>query len=45
VLRRQLEQRLLTDHPVVAGLSAAEQRALLELLRRLQTSASALGSG
>lgn len=34
-LRRKLEARLLTDHPATRGLSKAEQRQLLELLRRL----------
>jgi DNA-binding MarR family transcriptional regulator len=33
--RARLEQRLLADHPAVRGLGVAEQRGLLELLRRL----------
>lgn len=37
-LRQKLDARLLTDHPAVRGLSTAEQRALLDLLRRLNDS-------
>ena len=38
-LRRQFEQRLLTDHPAVYGLSPAERQKLLTLLRRLHQAA------
>jgi DNA-binding MarR family transcriptional regulator len=38
-LRTKLESRLLTDHPAVRGLSAAEQAQLLHLLRRLDAAA------
>ena len=34
-LRARLEARLLADHPATRGLSASEQRQLLQLLRRL----------
>ncbi len=34
-LRSRLEARLLADHPAVQGLTGADQRRLLELLRRL----------
>jgi DNA-binding MarR family transcriptional regulator len=34
-LRARLEARLLADHPATRGLSAAQQRQLLDLLRRL----------
>jgi DNA-binding MarR family transcriptional regulator len=34
-LRRRLESRLLADHPAVAGLSPAQQRKFVELLRAL----------
>ena len=38
-MRQALEMRLLADHPVVHGLSAAEQHQLLVLLRQLQHTA------
>jgi MarR family transcriptional regulator, organic hydroperoxide resistance regulator len=38
-LRRQLELRLLTDHPAVYGLSAAERHNLLLLLQRVHQTA------
>jgi DNA-binding MarR family transcriptional regulator len=34
-LRAKLEQRLLSDHPAVVGLTECEQQVLLQLLRRM----------
>ena len=38
-LRSRLEARLAADHPTVQGLSPAEQRSLLQLLRKLNAQA------